>query len=81
MKVIRTRGRGAREAAAVLAALERRGGASLDSVLPAVKRIVARVRRGGDRALARYATQFDGLEDVATIEDLAAGDGPGVGGD
>jgi histidinol dehydrogenase len=30
-------------------------------VLPAVKRIVAGVRKQGDRALLRYATQFDGL--------------------
>jgi histidinol dehydrogenase len=67
MKVIRTRGRGARDASAVLAALESRGGAALDSVLPVVKRIVARVRRGGDRALFRYAAQFDGLEDAARL--------------
>ena len=67
MKVIRTRGRGAREAAAVLAALESRGGAALDSVLPAVQRIVAAVRRGGDRALLRYAAQFDGLGDAAKL--------------
>lgn len=67
MKVIRTRGRGARKAAAVLDALEWRGGAALDSVLPAVKRIVARVRRGGDRALFRYAAQFDGHEDLAQL--------------
>ncbi len=61
MKLIRTTGRNAREAAAVLAALERRGGAALDQVLPAVERIVADVRKGGDRTLLRYATQFDGL--------------------
>ena len=67
MKVIRTRGRGALEAAAVLAALERRGGAALDSVLPVVKRIVARVRRGGDRGLLRYAREFDGPEDAARL--------------
>jgi histidinol dehydrogenase len=30
-------------------------------VLPAVKRIVADVRKQGDRALLRYAAQFDGL--------------------
>jgi histidinol dehydrogenase len=30
-------------------------------VLPAVKRIVANVRRSGDRALLRYAAKFDGL--------------------
>jgi histidinol dehydrogenase len=61
MKLIRTTGRNAREAAAVLAAFERRGGAALDQVLPAVKRIVADVRNGGDRALLRYAAKFDGL--------------------
>jgi histidinol dehydrogenase len=61
MKLIRTTGRNAREAAAVLAALEQRGGAALDQVLPAVKRIVADIRRDGDRALLRYAAKFDGL--------------------
>lgn len=61
MKLIRTTGRGASQARDILAALERRGGAALDAVLPAVKRIVADVRRGGDRALLRYASRFDGL--------------------
>jgi histidinol dehydrogenase len=61
MKLLRTTGRNAREAAALLAALDQRGGAALDQVLPAVKRIVADVRKGGDRALLRYAAKFDGL--------------------
>lgn len=61
MKFIHTKGRGATNTANILAALERRGGAALDSVLPAVRRIVADVRRKGDRALLRYASQFDGL--------------------
>ena len=61
MKLIRTTGRGAGAAAETLAALEQRGGAALDSVLPAVKRIVADVRRDGDRALLRYARSFDGF--------------------
>jgi histidinol dehydrogenase len=61
MKLIRTKGRGAKEAAETLAALERRGGAALDTVLPAVKRIVTDVRKKGDRVLLRYATEFDGL--------------------
>jgi histidinol dehydrogenase len=65
MRLIRTKGRGAREAAACLAALEDRGGAALDSVLPAVKRIVMDVRRRGDRALLGYAAQFDGLAEAA----------------
>ena len=38
--------------------LERRGGASLDAVLPAVRRIVADVRKRGDRALFRYAAEI-----------------------
>ena len=61
MKLIRTQGRGARQARDLLAALEKRGGAALDAVLPAVKRIVADVRRDGDRAVLRYASRFDGL--------------------
>ena len=61
MKLIRTTGRNAQQTAELIAKLEQRGGASLDSVLPAVRRIVTDVRRRGDRALLRYATQFDGL--------------------
>jgi histidinol dehydrogenase len=61
MKLIRTKGRGARQAAETLDRLTQRGGAALDSVLPAVRRIVADVRKQGDRALLRYAAKFDGL--------------------
>jgi histidinol dehydrogenase len=61
MKLIRTTGRGATNATNVLAALEHRGGSALDTVLPAVRRIVSDVRHKGDRALLRYASQFDGL--------------------
>jgi histidinol dehydrogenase len=61
MKLIRTKGRGAAQAEQILAALERRGGTALDAVLPAVRRIVTDVRRRGDRAMLRYAMQFDGL--------------------
>jgi len=61
MKLIRTTGRGAQATAETLAALERRSGASLERVLPAVTRIVADVRKQGDRALFRYASKFDGL--------------------
>ena len=67
MKTIRTKGRGARETAETLAALEQRGGTALNAVLPAVKRIVADVRKRGDRALLRYAAQFDGLTDAANL--------------
>jgi histidinol dehydrogenase len=59
--MLRTTGRGASKAEEALAALETRGAASLDSVLPAVQRIVGDVRKGGDRALLSYAAKFDGL--------------------
>ncbi len=61
MKLIRTKGRGAQATEEALAALERRGGAALDTVMPTVKRIVTDVRRRGDRALLNYAAQFDNL--------------------
>ena len=67
MKLIRTQGRGACQAEEVLAALEKRGGAAFERVLPVVNRIVANVRRSGDRALLRYATQFDALHRGATL--------------
>jgi histidinol dehydrogenase len=67
MKLIRTKGRGAKEAAERLAALEDRGGAALDAVLPAVKRIVADVRKQGDRALLRYSAKFDGLSSARAL--------------
>jgi len=76
MKTIRTKGRGAEQAAIVLAQLEQRGGAALDSVLPAVKRIVSDVRKKGDRALLRYAAEFDGLAGMdalrITAQEMAA---------
>ena len=76
MKIIRTKGRGAQQTAKRLIALEQRGGAALDAVLPAVRRIVADVRKRGDRALLRYATQFDGLSSAddlrVTQEEMTA---------
>jgi histidinol dehydrogenase len=65
MRLIRTQGRGARDAAATVAQLERRGGTALETVTPAVQRIVADVRRGGDGAMFRYAEKLDGLTDRA----------------
>jgi histidinol dehydrogenase len=76
MKLIRTKGRGAAQTADLLTALERRGGAALDTVFPAVRRIVTDVRKRGDRALLRYAAQFDGLAGLAALrvtpEEMAA---------
>src|SRR4051794_35173207 len=75
MRLIRTKGRGA-DAAKIVAQLEQRGGAALETVMPAVKRIVADVRRKGDRALFRYALQFDGLVGLEALrarpEEMAA---------
>jgi histidinol dehydrogenase len=51
----------------MLVAFERRGGAALDAVLPAVKRIVANVRKRGDRALLGYAAEFDGLSGAEAV--------------
>ena len=76
MKIVRTMGRGARQTAELIAALEVRGGEALDAVLPAVKKIVNDVRKQGDRALLRYAAQFDGLAGANALrvapEEMAA---------
>jgi histidinol dehydrogenase len=73
MKLIRTQGRAAQKTAETLAVLEKRGGASLDTVLPAVQRIVTDVRKKGDRALRAYAAKFDGNEGElkVTAEEMA----------
>lgn len=76
MKLLRTQGKGARTTAEQIAKFESRGGAALDAVLPAVSRIVASVRKQGDRALLRYAAQLDGLPGMdalrVSVEEMAA---------
>lgn len=76
MRLIRTTGRNACEAAKIIAAVESRGPAGLDPVLPTVRRMVKGVRRSGDRALLRYAARFDGLTDPPRLrvsrEEMAA---------
>lgn len=76
MKLIRTTGRNAEAAAQTLAELRNRGNASLDAVMPAVERIVADVRKNGDRALLRYAAKLDGLTGAGALrvtrEEMAA---------
>jgi histidinol dehydrogenase len=42
--------------------LERRGAANTARVEPVVRRILASVRKNGDRALLKYAAEFDGFE-------------------
>jgi histidinol dehydrogenase len=61
MKLVNTFGRGKAAADALVQTLERRGAVNTARVEPVVRRILADVRKNGDRALLKYATQFDGL--------------------
>jgi histidinol dehydrogenase len=61
MKLVKTFGRGAKAAAALIETLEQRGAVNTARVEPVVRRILAEVRKNGDRALLKYATEFDGL--------------------
>ena len=61
MRLVKTSGRGAQTAAALIEALERRGAVSTARVEPVVRKILAEVRKGGDAALRKYAAKFDGL--------------------
>lgn len=63
MRIVRNSTRNPQRIEHTLRALESRGSTALDSVMPSVKRIIANVRERGDRALFRYAAQFDGLSD------------------
>jgi len=53
-------------AEAVVRDLEQRS-SRLDDVEPAVRKIIADVRQGGDKALRRYATQWDGLTKAQSL--------------
>lgn len=76
MKLIRTYGKTAAQAETILRHIEERSGAATGRMEPAVKRILADVRRKGDDALRRYAEQLDGLAPSAdmrvTQEEMAA---------
>jgi histidinol dehydrogenase len=61
MKLVKTFGRGKAAADALIETLERRGAVSTARVEPVVRRILAEVRKSGDRALLKYAAEFDGL--------------------
>jgi histidinol dehydrogenase len=61
MKLGKTFGRGKATAYALIEALEHRGAVSTARVEPVVRRILADVRKSGDRALLKYAAEFDGL--------------------
>ena len=76
MKLIRTYGKTAAEAEAMLRQIEERSGAATGRLEPAVKRILADIRRKGDAALRRYAERLDGLAPTASLrvtqEEMAA---------
>jgi histidinol dehydrogenase len=61
MKLIKTFGRGATVATALIEKLEQRGAVNTARVKPVVRRILADVRKTGDIALQRYAAKFDGM--------------------
>jgi histidinol dehydrogenase len=67
MKIVKTFGRGKRQADAVIAALEQRGALKTSKVKKTVKGILADVREKGDRALVKYAVKFDGLAKDAAL--------------
>ena len=61
MKLVRTFGRGAAAAEALITALEQRGAQNMGRVEPVVREILAEVRKRGDAALREYASKFDSL--------------------
>jgi histidinol dehydrogenase len=61
MKLVKTFGRGKATANALIKTLEQRGTVNTARVESVVRRILAEVRRSGDRALLKYAAQFDEL--------------------
>ena len=62
MRLVRTQGRDGKKARRMLGELELRGARNTARTMPVVQRIVADVRKGGDKALRRYAAKLDGLE-------------------
>ena len=68
MRLVKTFGRGAKAAAALIESLERRGAVSTARVEPVVRQILADVRKNGDAALQKYAAKFDGLTRGQALE-------------
>ncbi len=67
MKLVRTFGKGAAEAAAILKSLEQRGAVSTAKVEPVVRGIIDDVRKRGDAALHEYTEKFDKLAKGAAL--------------
>jgi histidinol dehydrogenase len=67
MKLINTTGRGGKAARQQLETLIARRSSTYERALPAAKRIVEAVRKGGDRSLRRYAAKFDGITEQTQL--------------
>jgi histidinol dehydrogenase len=67
MRLIATTGRGAKAARSHLTALLSRRNAAYERAVPAARRIVEGVRKGGDVALQRYAEKFDGNRHASEV--------------
>ncbi len=67
MKLVRTYGRTAQAAAEMIASIERRGAVSTATVEGVVSKILADVRKRGDKAVLEYATKFDQLAKGASL--------------
>ena len=67
MKLIKTFGRSAKAAEALIAAIERRGAVSTAKVEGVVSGVLADVRKRGDDAVLEYATRFDQLPQGASL--------------
>ena len=63
MKLVKTFGRSAKAASAMIAAIEQRGATNTAKVEATVATILADIRQGGDTAVNEYACRFDGLAD------------------
>ena len=61
MKLVKTFGRSRATAMALIETLEHRGAVNTSRVEAVVRRILADVRKSGDRALLKHAAEFDGL--------------------
>src|SRR5271170_7878868 len=67
MKLVKTFGRGKAAADALIESLEQRGAVNTARVEPVVRSILAAVRKGGNRALLKYAAEFDDLAKGQTL--------------
>ncbi len=68
MKLVKTYGRDAKSARALIQQIEHRGAVNTARVERVVSTILADVRQGGDAAVREYACRFDGLASTQPIQ-------------